>query len=191
MAALVEALRIGSVAVFAAPLLLRDVGPVRGARRRPRHGAAARVPLLANIAAFGVFFPALVVFRTGPEGPAALILAATGCLLALAGAIVVVRSRMELGPAWSLVPMADEAAGLVTSGPFGLVRHPIYLGFLMVAAGQALAFASWPALVVLLGGIVPSFLWRAGREERMLSRVFGERYERYRRRTPMIIPRLL
>jgi protein-S-isoprenylcysteine O-methyltransferase Ste14 len=45
--------------------------------------------------------------------------------------------------------MADEAAGVVTTGPYRLVRHPIFLGFSMLALGQALAFASWPAVLVV------------------------------------------
>ena len=119
----------------------------------------------------------------------ALPLALSGLLLAVAGALLVARARADLGQAWSLAPMAD--AGLVTSGVYRFVRHPIYLGLALLATGEALAFGSWPAFLVVLFGIVPSFAWRARAEEAVLSRVFGERYEAYRQRTRMIIPRLL
>ena len=69
--------------------------------------------------------------------------------------------------------------------------HPIYLGFALLATGQALAFGSWPALTIVLFGIVPTFAWRARAEEKLLSRTFGERYAAYRRQTKMIIPYLL
>ena len=115
----------------------------------------------------------------------------TGCLLALAGSTLVLRARMELGSAWSFVPIADEAMGLVTTGPYRFVRHPIYLGLSMLALDQALAFASWPAFFVLLAGIFPTFMWRAAAEEKLLTAVFGERYILYRGQTRMIIPRLL
>ncbi|HUG21544.1 methyltransferase family protein [Piscinibacter sp.] len=118
-------------------------------------------------------------------------LALSGCLLALAGATLVLRSRAELGPAWSLVPKADQGTGLVTTGPYRLVRHPIYLGLTLVAMGQALAFGSWPALSIVLSTIVPTFAWRARAEEKLLSRTLGERYGVYRQRTKMIIPHLL
>jgi len=121
----------------------------------------------------------------------ALLLAATGCLLAVAGAAVVLRSRAELGSAWSFVPMADEGTGLVTTGPYRFVRHPIYLGPSMLAMGEALAFNSWPAFAILLSGIVPTFVWRACAEEKLLSRTFGGRYAHYRKQTKMIIPHLL
>lgn len=121
----------------------------------------------------------------------ALPLALSGCLLALAGVVLVLRSRAELGPAWSLVALADRGTGLVTSGPYRLVRHPIYLGFALLATGQSLAFGSWPAFMIVLFGIVPTFVWRARAEEKLLSRAFGERYAAYQERTKMIIPYLL
>jgi protein-S-isoprenylcysteine O-methyltransferase Ste14 len=103
----------------------------------------------------------------------------------------VLRSRTELGSAWSFVPKADRGTGLITTGPYRLVRHPIYLGFVLLATGQALAFGSWPALIIVLFGIVPTFAWRARAEEKLLSRTFGERYAVYQKRTKMIIPYLL
>jgi protein-S-isoprenylcysteine O-methyltransferase Ste14 len=112
-------------------------------------------------------------------------------LLALAGASLVLRSRAELGPAWSFLPEADRDADLVTTGPYHLVRHLIYLGLTLLAMGQALAFGSWPALLVVPSAIVPTFAWRARAEEILLGRIFGERYAAYRRRTKMIIPYLL
>jgi protein-S-isoprenylcysteine O-methyltransferase Ste14 len=80
--------------------------------------------------------------------------------------------------------------GLVTTGPYRLVRHPIYLGLALLAAGDALAFGSWPALMIVLSGIVPTFAWRARAEETLLSRTFGERYALYRKHSKTIIPHL-
>ena len=120
----------------------------------------------------------------------ALPLALSGCLLAVAGAALVLGSRAELGPAWSFVPKADQGTGLVTTGPYRLVRHPIYFGFVLLTLGQALAFSSWLACLILLVGIVPTFAWRARAEETLLNRTFGERYALYRRQTKMIIPHL-
>ena len=130
-------------------------------------------------------------FSGSPADSTALLLALSGSLLALAGAALVLRSRAELGPAWSFVPKADQDAGLVTTGPYRLVRHPIYLGLALLAMGEALAFRSWPALMIVLSGIVPTFAWRACAEEKLLSRTFGERFAVYQRRTKMIIPYLL
>ena len=147
--------------------------------------------MVANLSAFGLFLASLLMLSGSSEDPMALPLALTGCLLALAGVALVLRSRTELGSAWSLVPKADRGTGPVTTGPYRLVRHPIYLGFALLATGQALAFGSWPALMIVMCGIVPTFAWRARAEEKLLSRTFRERYAVYQERTKMIIPYLL
>lgn len=146
---------------------------------------------MANFAAFILFFVSLFAFSAPVGAATALLLAASGSLLAIAGAAIVLRSRTELGPAWSLVPNADEGSGLVTTGPYRLVRHPIYLGLSLLAMGQALAFGSWPSVAIVLFGTIPTFAWRAHAEEKLLSQTFGERYADYQRRTRMIIPKVL
>jgi protein-S-isoprenylcysteine O-methyltransferase Ste14 len=160
-------------------------------RTRARQRGGDRAPVVANLAAFGVFYLSLLIFYGSSEGSAALSLALSGSVLAVAGAILVPRSRAELGSAWSFVPVADRGTGFTTTGPYRLVRHPIYLGLALLAVGEALAFNSWPASFIVLCGIVPTFAWRARAEEKVLGRTFGERYAVYRQRTKMIIPFVL
>jgi protein-S-isoprenylcysteine O-methyltransferase Ste14 len=191
MSEFVVVVRTLALLAFAAPMLLLAGRRGRASNKRAGHVRGARAPLLANLAAFGLFFLALLAFAGPREGRTTLLLALAGCSLAVAGAAVVLWSRVKLGPAWSLVPLADAATGLVTTGPYRLVRHPIYLGLSMLALGAALAFASWPALLVLLAGIVPTCMWRAAAEEKLLIDTFGERYALYRKQTRMIIPHLL
>jgi protein-S-isoprenylcysteine O-methyltransferase Ste14 len=191
MSTLVVALRMISLLAFAAPMLLRVSGRRGEPMTRASQDGGGRAPVVANLSAFGLFFPSLLIFSGSSEASMALPLALSGCLLALAGAALVLRSRAELGPAWSFAPKVDQRTGLVTTGPYRLVRHPIYLGLALLALGEALAFGSWPALMIVLSGIVPTFAWRARAEETLLSRIFGERYTSYRQRTRMIIPYLL
>jgi len=191
MSTLVILLRALSLLAFAGPMLVGVSGCGRARKSAAGESGGSRAPLLANVVAFGLFFPSLIIFGGSREGYLALALALTGCLLAAAGVTIVVRSRVELGPAWSLLPKAGERTGLVTAGPYRLVRHPIYLGFSVLAMGEALAFNSWPAFLVLLSGIVPTFLWRASAEEKLLSRAFGERYVLYQKQTKMMIPHFL
>jgi protein-S-isoprenylcysteine O-methyltransferase Ste14 len=188
---MVIVLRAVSLLAFGGPLLMRGSGR-RGepGTRAPRH-RADRAPVVANIAAFGVFFASLTMVSASSDSSRALLLASLGVVLALAGTALVLRSRAALGPAWSFVPKADQETGLVTTGPYRRVRHPIYLGLTLLAAGEAVAFSSWPAFIVVLIGIVPTFAWRARAEEKLLSRTFGERYALYRKQTRMMIPYLL
>src|SRR5687767_4910096 len=108
MSTLVIILRVLSVAAFAAPMLLndrrrRDEPAVRTQRR-----ATARTPLFANLATFALFFASLLFLSSSSAGRVALPLAMSGCTLALAGAALVLRSRAELGCAWSLLPKAGR-----------------------------------------------------------------------------------
>ena len=144
MSALVTVLRAASLLAFAGPMLL-----VAGRRRgQPRTRASpeggGRAPVVANLTAFGLFFVSLPVFAGSSEASVGLPLAVSGCLLALGGAALVLRARAELGQAWSFLPRADQGTGLVTTGPYRLVRHPIYLGFALLALGQALGRAHEP-----------------------------------------------
>lgn len=191
MSAYVVLLRVIAVLAFAAPMLLRVSRRPERSEPQPGHEGVDRAPLAANFAAFVLFFASLLVFAGDAQADMALPLALSGCLLALAGATLVVRSRAELGSAWSLAPKAHESTGLVTTGPYRFVRHPIYLGLGLLAFGEGVAFGSWPACLIVFVGVVPTFIWRASAEETLLRRTFGERFEIYRRRTAMIIPRVL
>jgi protein-S-isoprenylcysteine O-methyltransferase Ste14 len=191
MSTLVIVLRIVSLLAFAGPMLLAVTRCCGGPKTRARQSGSDRAPLVANLAAFGLYVPSLLVFSGSLTGSTALMLASSGSLLAITGAALVLRARAELGAAWSFVPTADQGTGLITTGPYRLVRHPIYLGLALLAMGQALAFGSWPALMIVLSGIVPTFAWRARAEEKLLSRTFGERYVAYRLQTKVIIPYLL
>jgi protein-S-isoprenylcysteine O-methyltransferase Ste14 len=78
---------------------------------------------------------------------------------------------------------------LVTTGAFGLVRHPLYDSVLMLWAGGTLALLNY----VLGAGfllLVPAFYMRARVEEVILTRHFGEAYAAYAARVPMLLPRL-
>jgi protein-S-isoprenylcysteine O-methyltransferase Ste14 len=189
MSVLIILLRAMSLLVFAGPMLLIAGRGQGNSEKRAGRKDGTRAPVVANFLAFALFFPLLLFFTHNIE--ASMPLALWGCLVALAGAVLVFRSRAELGAAWSLVPAADRQAGLIMTGPYRFVRHPIYSGLILVAAGQATAFGSWPAGVILLLGIIPTFAWRAAEEEKLLCGTFGELYAAYRQRTAMIIPHIL
>lgn len=189
MSTFVIVLRAVSLLVVAGLLILTTGGDARKSSRAGVRDRGDRSPVIANFAAFGLFLVFLAFFAGNAGGFTTLLLAVCGCLLALAGAALVLWSRAELGSAWSLVPMADQGTGLVTTGPYRFVRHPIYIGLSVLAFGQAIAFNSWPAVAVVFFAIVPTFAWRAWAEERLLADTFGERYAVYRRRTRTIIPR--
>jgi protein-S-isoprenylcysteine O-methyltransferase Ste14 len=191
MSAAVVALRILSLLAFAGPMSLLATSRHRGAGTRERRSSRERAPVAANIASIVLFLASLLLSPSTAASPTSLLPAMSGSLLSVAAAALVVRSRAELGAAWRLVADADQSTGLITAGPYGLVRHPMYLGFALLTLGQATAFGSWPALLIVLLAVLPTLAWRAHVEEKVLSDTFGERYADYRRRTRMIVPYLL
>jgi protein-S-isoprenylcysteine O-methyltransferase Ste14 len=108
--------------------------------------------------------------------------------LAAAGFAFTWWARVTLGSLWSSEVTRKENHVIVESGPYGLVRHPIYTGLIAAAFATAIDFGSAQAL---LGAALMSFgFWMKARlEERFLMSELGEAaYADYRRRIPMLAP---
>ena len=75
---------------------------------------------------------------------------------------------------------------LVTSGPYGLVRHPIYSGILLAGVGTAVALSWFWIFAMVLVGVY--FLYSAIVEERYLTQQFPDAYPAYRGSTKMLVP---
>jgi protein-S-isoprenylcysteine O-methyltransferase Ste14 len=102
-----------------------------------------------------------------------------GIVLAAAGFTLWIAARMQLGSAFSITP---QARGLVTSGLYAGIRHPVYVFGTIAALGALLALQIWPLLTIGVA-LVPISVLRARREEQVLGAAFGEEYERYKART--------
>jgi protein-S-isoprenylcysteine O-methyltransferase Ste14 len=94
-----------------------------------------------------------------------------------------------LGKQYSAYVTLQENHQLVTTGIYGLIRHPIYLRALMVSVGLPLLFRSW--LVPFFFLLVSVFVGlRIRSEERLLAAKFGAEFDAYRRRTWRLLPYL-
>lgn len=78
---------------------------------------------------------------------------------------------------------------LITSGAFGFVRHPIYLGVFVLWLALAAASASIVTLAVTIVYVVPIYIFYIRSEERMMLDHFGASYREYQGRTGMVFPR--
>jgi protein-S-isoprenylcysteine O-methyltransferase Ste14 len=114
--------------------------------------------------------------------PLGLALSGAGVLL-FAVAMLYLR-RAFLG---EVEPVSDQ---VLTTGPYRLVRHPLYLGMFMTALGLGLAFRSLWGLLITLAVFVPAGLCRARLEERALARRFGQEWDDYAAKTYFILPPL-
>ncbi len=79
---------------------------------------------------------------------------------------------------------------VVSDGPYGWVRHPIYVGVFLIWISLALAFASPIALLITLIYVIPIYYLYMREEEDMLKTQLGEEYLRYFERVGMLFPRL-
>ena len=122
-----------------------------------------------------------------PRTPA---IAITAIVITLAGMAFAVWARVYLGSNWSSIPTIKEQHQLIRSGPYRLVRHPIYSGILLALVGTFLANGKVRgALAVILLWI--GWLVKSRVEEEFMMRTFGAEYSEYRRTTGALFPRVL
>jgi protein-S-isoprenylcysteine O-methyltransferase Ste14 len=150
-------------------------------RLPPRTSASGWEPRAVAIA--GTFTLTLLLWVPG-GAPGSLVLSISNFLLIIGG-IGSLWSLHFLGRSFAVMAAARE---LVTGGPYGLVRHPLYLFEGLVAVGIILAH--WNPLALLVGAVHFGFQFRRMQhEERVLRASFAD-YDAYASRVPMILPRL-
>jgi protein-S-isoprenylcysteine O-methyltransferase Ste14 len=114
--------------------------------------------------------------------------AAVGLALLAIGLGFALWARRHLGRNWGMPMTERDAPELVTSGPYRLVRHPIYSGILLATVGTAIGL-DWTWLIaVLLAAIY--FIYSAIVEEHYLAEHFAGTYPAYKRSTKMLVPYL-
>jgi protein-S-isoprenylcysteine O-methyltransferase Ste14 len=105
----------------------------------------------------------------------------------LSGALIVGGFYL-VGSAWRVLHAAQREGALATTGPYAVVRHPQYGGFILVLAGF---FLQWPTLptAAMFPVLVVMYVRLARREEREVRQRFALEYEIYARETPAFIPK--
>jgi len=173
--------------VFGATFLFRKKPPKAEATKRV---AAAKW----GIALQGVGFALVGSFHRAQWWPllpsifGEVIFAGATVALAYSSCWFCLRAVRALGKQWTYEARVIQGHELITQGPYGVVRNPIYLGMfgLMVATG--LAYSTWWALgaailVFLLGNRI-----RIRSEEKLLREAFGVDFDDYARRVPAFFP---
>ena len=94
-----------------------------------------------------------------------------------------------LSAAWRVLYAAQKIGQLAVDGPYARIRHPQYVGFVLIMLGF---LVQWPTLLTLaMFPVLVAMYWRLSlTEERDAEAAFGERYQRYAETTPRFIPRL-
>lgn len=98
------------------------------------------------------------------------------------------RSHADLGANWSVTLEIRENHGLVTTGAYSRVRHPMYAALLLYAVGQVLLVPNWIAGPACLISISLLVALRIGPEERIMLDEFGDAYKDYQARAKRLVP---
>ena len=149
-------------------------------RHRPIAKSQGVLPRLAALVT--VLIPPLCILL--PRAPADLAFNILSVIVGLIANVLAVTALSFLGRSFSVMP---EARRLVTSGPYGIVRHPLYLFELVGVIGILLQVRSLPG-VALLALIASLQVARARWEEGVLARAIPE-FASYRERVPFLLPR--
>jgi len=138
-------------------------------------GVGLLLPAIVNALALGLFQINVV------WGLAALV-------LMLSGFGIRVWAATALGRFYTTTLMIAEDHKVVTAGPYSRIRHPGYLGEILLWSGFGILSSSLVALIVLPVMMIAVYLYRIRSEESMLVQALGDDYTRYRRKTRRLVP---
>jgi protein-S-isoprenylcysteine O-methyltransferase Ste14 len=145
---------------------------------------AARLGIALQAAAFAL---ALAYFgQMRQDRPAALLIAAM-VLAPLAVALAWWATR-HLGKQWRLDAALSADHELVRTGPYGLIRHPIYASMLVLHLAVVAAWSHWPLPLFSVPLLLLGIEIRIRAEDRLLAERFGETFTAYRARVPAYLP---
>ena len=186
------ALYLGAAFVVRSVLQWRATGSTgfRGISGRPGSAEWAGGVLFIAALALGVLAPVLQLL--GVVEPIAILddgaVAAVGAALALIGIALTLGAQSAMGRSWRIGVDASETTQLVTTGPFAVVRNPVFAAMLPTGLGLALVAPNAVALIAVAVLLTALELQTRVVEEPYLLASHGQRYERYAASVGRFVP---
>lgn len=115
-------------------------------------------------------------------------MSSSGVGLVAVGTVLFVWARRALGKNYSGHVSVKTGQALVQNGPYRLIRHPAYAGYLLMALGISVGYSSLAGLASIVVVLIPSLIYRMKVEEQLLTRHFGAAYRQYAGMVKRIIP---
>jgi protein-S-isoprenylcysteine O-methyltransferase Ste14 len=135
-----------------------------------------------------VWLPFVGAYFVPVSVPIAFELRLLGLAIAVFSALFAAWAMWSLGSGYGIRMDLFSGHELVTSGPYGVVRHPMYLGILAFHVGATIAMESLLLLIATAVYVVPFTAARIGAEEKTLAAGFGPRWRAYAARVPPLVP---
>ena len=122
--------------------------------------------------------------------PLPIWLRVSGLAFALAGFALLQWSQNTLGENWSDNPRMIKGQGLITSGPYRLIRHPIYAAVFLILGSTFFLSANWLIGFAWIGMNALEIASRIHFEESLMLEYFGEQYREYMKKTGRLLPKI-
>ena len=113
---------------------------------------------------------------------------AAGMVVLIGGLVLRGWSIKTLGRYFTGTVMVSSDQPVITAGPYRVLRHPSYTGFLLACAGVGLASANWVGVAGMVLLPLAVFVWRIRAEERALLATLGDRYRAYAAQRKRLVP---
>jgi protein-S-isoprenylcysteine O-methyltransferase Ste14 len=111
-----------------------------------------------------------------------------GTILVIMGLIIRISSIMTLKQHFTYTVTAIENHELIEVGLYKYIRHPGYLGQLIIFIGIATSLSNWLSIILMIIPVLPGYLYRIRVEERFMMHQVGQKYIDYKNRTKKLIP---
>jgi len=158
--------------------------------KQPREFKERRSPVAtASMTAFFVLLYFTIRFRWSALEPSGWIAVRSfGLALMLFGAAFNVWGRFYLRTNWADHVRIYDDQTLITTGPYRIVRHPLYASLIWMFYGAAIAYLNPLAALENTLIFIPAMIYRSNLEERALQETFGDTFSDYRKKTGRFFP---
>src|SRR5919108_6517133 len=168
---------------------VRKHGEEQNTLKQREEGLAAKIAGILGL----LGFVAILIYAINPVWlasaalPLPLWLRWLGIGIALSGFALLQWAQNTLGQNWSDTPRMIKEQALITSGPYQLIRHPIYTAFLLILGSTLLISANWLIGFTWLGMTLLEVASRIRFEESLMLEYFGDQYREYMKHTGRLL----
>lgn len=113
---------------------------------------------------------------------------AIGAILTIIGLIIRIKSILTLKQHFTYTVTKIENHELIETGLYKIIRHPGYLGQLIIFVGVATSLSNWLSIILMIIPVLLGYIYRIRVEEQFMIVQMGQKYIDYQKRTKKLIP---